>query len=71
MQQRGGKVRFVSQENWNSARNQGVRGLVDQAIDSVYQNRTSIVAIVRSVLGEDRANKVIARLDQLNKKLRN
>lgn len=71
MQQRGGKARFVSQENWNSARNQGVRGLVDQAINSVYQNRTSIVAIVRSVLGEDRANKVIARLVQLNKKLRN
>ena len=71
MQQRGGKARFVSQKNWNSARSQGVRGLVGQAIDSVYQNRTSIVANVRSVLGEDRANKVIARLDQLNKKLRN
>lgn len=70
MQQRGGKARFVSQENWNLARSRGVRGLVDQAIDSVYQNRTSIVANVRSVLGEDRANKVIARLDQLNKKLR-
>lgn len=71
MQQRGGKARFVSTEDWESARSQGVRGLVDQAIDSVYQNRTSIVANVRSVLGEDRANKVIARLDQLNKKLRN
>lgn len=71
MQQRGGKARFVSAEDWESARSQGVRGLVDQAIDSVYQNRTSIVTNVRSVLGEDRANKVIARLDQLNKKLRN
>ena len=71
IQQRGGNVRFVSQESWNSARSQGVRGLVDQAIDSVYQNRTSIVANVRGVLGEKRANKVIARLDQLNKKLRN
>ncbi len=70
-QQRGGKARFVSTEDWESARSQGVRGLVDQAIDSVYQNRTSIVTNVRSVLGEDRANKVIARLDQLNKKLRN
>ncbi|WP_049157301.1 glycosyltransferase [Corynebacterium aurimucosum] len=70
MQQRGGKARFVSTEDWESARSQGVRGLVDQAIDSVYQNRTSIVANVRSVLGEDRANKVIARLDQLNKKIR-
>ena len=70
MQQRGGKARFVSTEDWESARSQGVRGLVDQAIDSVYQNRTSIVSNVRSVLGEDRANKVIARLDQLNKKLR-
>ena len=71
MQQRGGKARFVSAEDWESVRNQGVRSVVDQAIDSVYQNRTSIVANVRSVLGEDRANKVIARLDQLNKKLRN
>ncbi|MBE7364222.1 hypothetical protein INS43_03345 [Corynebacterium aurimucosum] len=71
MQQRGGKARFVSIEDWESARSQGVRGLFDQAIDSVYQNRMSIVANVRSVLGEDRANKVIARLDQLNKKLRN
>lgn len=71
MQQRGGKARFVSTEDWESARSQGVRGLVAQAIDSVYQNRTSIVANMRSVLGEDRSNKVIARLDQLNKKLRN
>lgn len=71
MQQRVGKACFVSTEDWESARNQGARGLVDQAIDSVYQNRTSIVANVRSVLGEDRANKVIARLDKLNKKLRN
>lgn len=71
MQQRGGKARFVSTEDWESARSQGVRGVVDQAIDSVYRNRTSIVANVRAVLGEDRANKVIARLDQLNKKLRN
>lgn len=71
MQQRGGKAHFVSTEDWESARSQGVLGLVDQAIDSVYQNRTAIVANVRSVLGEDRANKVIARLDQLNKKLRN
>lgn len=71
MQQRGGKARFVSTVDWESARSQGLRGLVDQAIDSVYQNRTSIVANVRSILGEDRANKVIARLDQLNKKLRN
>lgn len=71
MQQRGGKTRFVSAEDWESARSQGVRGVVDQAIDSVYQNRTSIVANVRSVLGENRANKVIARLDRLNKKLRN
>lgn len=71
MQQRGGKARFVNAEDWESARSQGVRGVVDQAIDSVYQNRTSIVANVRSVLGENRANKVIARLDQLNKKLRN
>lgn len=71
MQQRGGKARFVSTEDWESARSLGVLGLVDQAIDSVYQNRTSIVANVRSVLGEDRANKVIVRLDQLNKKLRN
>ncbi|MEO5305842.1 hypothetical protein QKE52_12520 [Corynebacterium sp. c25Ua_47] len=70
MQQQGGKARFVSTEDWESARSQGVRGLVDQAIDSVYQNRTNIVANVRSVLGEDRANKVIARLDQLNKKIR-
>lgn len=71
IQQRGGKARFVSAEDWESARSQGVRGVVDQAIDSVYRNRTSIVANVRSVLGEDRANKVIARLDQLNKKMRN
>lgn len=71
MQQRGGKACFVSTEDWESARSQGVRGIVDQAIDSVYQNRTSIVANMRSVLGEDRSNKVIARLDQLNKKLRN
>ena len=70
MQQRGGKARFVSTEEWESARSQGVRGIVDQAIDSVYQNRTSIVANVRSILGEDRSNKVIARLDQLNKKIR-
>ncbi|MCQ9677723.1 putative rhamnosyl transferase [Corynebacterium sp. BF-R-2] len=70
MQQRGGKARFVSTEEWESSRSQGVRSLVDQAIDSVYQNRTSIVANVRSVLGEDRSNKVIARLDQLNKKIR-
>ncbi|MDK8897571.1 glycosyltransferase [Corynebacterium sp. MSK004] len=69
MQQRGGKARFVNSEDWESARSQGVRGLVDQAIDNVYQNRTSIVANVRNALGEDRANKIIARLDQLNKKM--
>lgn len=70
VQQRSGKVRHVSLEHWDSARSQGVRGLVEQTIDSVYQNRTSVVSTVRSILGEETANKVVARLDQLNKRLR-
>ncbi|WP_186302233.1 glycosyltransferase [Corynebacterium singulare] len=70
MQQQDGKARFVSPEEWASVRSRGVRGLVDQVIDSVYQNRMSIVSNVRSILGEETANKVVARLDQLNKRLR-
>lgn len=71
VQQRGARARRVSSERWDEERSQGVRGLVEHTIDRVYQNRTNVVSTVRSVLGEDRANKVIAHLDQLNKKLRN
>lgn len=71
VQQRGARARRVSSERWDEERSQGVRGLVEHTIDRVYQNRTNVVSTVRSVLGEDRGNKVIAHLDQLNKKLRN
>ena len=70
VQRDGGTIRYVSPERWIESRSQGVRGLVDQVIDNVYQNRAGIVSNVRSVLGDDTANKVIARLDRLNRKLR-
>lgn len=70
VQQRGGRARSVSSAQWGEVQRQGLWGAVDQAIDGVYQNRINIVSTLRNVLGEDTANKVVARLDQVNKKLR-
>lgn len=70
VQQRGTEARRVSPERWDEERSQGVRALVEHTVDRVYQNRTNVVSTLRNVLGEKTANKVVARLDQLNRKLR-
>ena len=70
VQQRGTEAHRVSPERWAEERSQGVRGLVEHTVDRVYQNRTNVVSTLRNVLGEETANRVVARLDQLNRKLR-
>ncbi|MGV0361492.1 glycosyltransferase [Corynebacterium minutissimum] len=64
-----GVLRHVSIAQWDKAHSSGPRSLVDRAIDGVYRHRVGIVAKLRSMLGEDDANRVIARLDSLRKKL--
>lgn len=70
VQKKGGKTRFVSSTQWGEAQRQSLWGAVEQAIDRVYQNRMNIVSSLRNVLGKDTTNKVVARLDQVSKKLR-
>ncbi|MFS0182652.1 glycosyltransferase [Corynebacterium striatum] len=70
VQQRGGKARSVSSTRWGEEQKRGLRGTVDQTIDGIYKNRMNIVSTLRNVMGEDTANRVVARLDQVNKKLR-
>ena len=70
VQKKGGKTRFVSSTQWGEVQRQSLWGAVEQAIDRVYQNRMNIVSSLRNVLGKDTTNKVVARLDQVSKKLR-
>ena len=60
----------MSSTRWGEEQKRGLRWTVDQAIDGIYKNRMNIVSTLRNVMGEDTANRVVARLDQVNKKLR-
>lgn len=63
-----GVLRQVNMALWDEAHSSGPRGLVDRAVDVAYRHRVGIAAKLRSMLGEDDANKIIARLDNLRKK---
>ena len=70
MQQRDGKASYVGTDDWDLVRRQGARGFIDQAIDGVYQNRSTIVAGARKLVGEEWTSKAIVRFDRLSKILR-
>ncbi|MHC2548693.1 glycosyltransferase [Corynebacterium hesseae] len=70
MQQRDGKASYVGTDDWDLVRRQGARGFIDQAIDGVYQNRSTIVAGARKLVGEEWTSKAIERFDRLSKILR-
>ena len=64
------RPRLVSAERWNAERNRGVRGLLNNACGTLYQNRASIVETVHGVLGEKMATSVFGYLQRGNKSLR-